>query len=215
MYVNWLAPSGQTIAVVFDPFPGFMTHLKNLAVDILTHCNCCNDAFWIYAAVADELVRLHDQAVWAIRNRVRAMETARNTETGVRPTPNYRRYHDIARHAIHVSETLDLATRTVRSIVEQRRDLVEIYEAIARQPKTGGENDQAGEDNPYPQAGLGVLSQEGQGQGQGTGNTGALHHIHRRLLFYYDVLESLRSRSQSNKERLLNEIQLSFHKTNI
>ena len=80
------------------------------------------DPFWIYNAMAGEVVRLQDETVWAVRNQVRERETAR-VPAG-KPQTDYRRLHDIARHAIHVTETLDLAVETLQSILAQHGDFV-------------------------------------------------------------------------------------------
>lgn len=41
-----------------------------------------------------------------------------------RPRSDYRRLHDIARHVIHVSETLDVATHTMCHILTRHGDLM-------------------------------------------------------------------------------------------
>ncbi|KAB5569897.1 hypothetical protein GE09DRAFT_1217349 [Coniochaeta sp. 2T2.1] len=63
-----------------------------------------------------------DQAVWTIRDKVRETESARTSEH--KPEPNYRHLHDLARHAIHVSETLALAVMAAGSISQQHLEIM-------------------------------------------------------------------------------------------
>lgn len=78
---------------------------------------CLYDPFWVYTQVLTEFIRLEDHAVWAVRDEVRAKE--KEPMPIGRPRPAYRRLHDIARHTIHVSETLDVATRTITGILQE------------------------------------------------------------------------------------------------
>ncbi|RMJ23893.1 hypothetical protein PHISP_05232 [Aspergillus sp. HF37] len=52
----------------------------------------------------------------AIRNQARAVET-QVKPPGKKPQPEYRRLHDIARHAIHITETLDVNIQTLEYIL--------------------------------------------------------------------------------------------------
>ncbi|KAK3333868.1 hypothetical protein B0T19DRAFT_344658, partial [Cercophora scortea] len=67
-------------------------------------------------------------AVWAIRYLDRTTEESRSSAD--RPTPDYIRLHDLSRHAIHVSETLELATNTIDAILAHRS-------RVASLPATG------------------------------------------------------------------------------
>lgn len=68
----------------------------------------------------EEVVRLQDQVVWVIRNQVREIEKTRAPIS--KPAPNYRYPHNISRHAIHVSETLDAAIiRTMNRILIEHK----------------------------------------------------------------------------------------------
>ena len=166
----------QTILFVFDAPPPIAGNIPSPLLDDL-RSEQLDDPFWIYTRLASEVVRLQDTAVWAIRNQVRAMETAR--PPAGQPQPDYRRLHDIARHAIHVSETLEVAAGTMEHILEQHVDTM--AEAAA--------------DNRVDR----VV------------NEGVSRDIHHQLRFFQHMISSLRSRSMSNKERLLNEIQLAFN----
>lgn len=82
------------------------------------------DPFWPYTAICSEVVSLEDASVWAVRNQIRAVETQRIPEG--KPEPDYRRLHDIARHAIHVTETLDVVTETMDGIISQHQTFASV-----------------------------------------------------------------------------------------
>lgn len=87
---------------------------------------------------------------------------------------DYFRLHEYARHAIHISETLDLANETIESMMAHQNQL-----AAERRVDTDG----------------GAASRQARMQMQ----------------FFQSMLKSLRCRSQSNHERMKNEIQLAFN----
>ena len=172
VFTRWLFSSKQTILIIFDPPTPIENGLLNLLLDE-SDSKHLGDPFWIYAPLLEEIVRLQDQAVWAIRNQIRAME--RQGIPTTKPKPNYRLLHDISRHEIHVSETLGVAINAVNGILENHKD--------------------------YTTSILSV----------GATSNNSSRHIHQRLLFHKQILNSLLHRSSSNKERLKNEIQLAFN----
>ncbi|ETS79875.1 hypothetical protein PFICI_07404 [Pestalotiopsis fici W106-1] len=78
------------------------------------------DPLWVYVNITRELVCLEDAAVWAVRDQIREIETDKRPVG--KPEPNYRRLHDLARHAIHVTETLDVVTHTMERMLAQHRE---------------------------------------------------------------------------------------------
>ncbi|KAL1598074.1 hypothetical protein SLS59_007084 [Nothophoma quercina] len=64
----------------------------------------------VFAVVSDELLRLYDNSVWSIRNHISQWEARRSQET------DYVLLHEIARHGVHVSETLIVAVRSLGAI---------------------------------------------------------------------------------------------------
>lgn len=145
------------------------------------------DPFWIYTHILDEIFKLQDSAVWAIRDQVRPIEKAKKPKG--RPQPDYRRLHDIARHAIHVTESLDVAVRNLEFILKAH----ERYAAAASTSI-----------NTSTSSGFGNPS-----------NSNIQHHIyntiHTHLEFTSSCLTALRHRSIANEKRLANEIQLAFN----
>lgn len=118
VFIQWLSNPRQTVIVVFDYPLTLMDGMPKLLLDDLETQSVC-DPFWAYCKILDEVSRQQDRAVWEIRNRVRMIEKGRilRKESGL-PVVDYIRLHDLARHAIHVSETLDLAVKTSQRILE-------------------------------------------------------------------------------------------------
>lgn len=79
---------------------------------------------WFYPHLVSEVARLQELAVWAIRDRVRAVE--KKPAINGRPQPDYRHLHDIARHAIHVTETLDVSVQTIQRILARHKELMQV-----------------------------------------------------------------------------------------
>jgi hypothetical protein len=158
--------------LVFDPRPAIKERLPDPRLNISVASDF-SYPYWVHTLFVEEVVRLQDEAVWAIRTLVRNIEVHRTKSTA--PNPDYPRLHDIARHAIHVSETLDLAVKTVRCIIAQHNQFV------AERGPSGGSLETT------------------------------KRKFHERMNFYLHMLSSLQSRSTSNKERLVNEIQLAFN----
>ncbi|KAJ3939352.1 uncharacterized protein N0V96_010800 [Colletotrichum fioriniae] len=82
------------------------------------------DPYWIYIGILEKVVTLQDAAVWAVRVTVRTTEKQRDIIHGSnsatsKTAPDFRHLHETARHAIHVSETLDLAVKAARKILLQ------------------------------------------------------------------------------------------------
>ncbi|RGP61040.1 hypothetical protein FLONG3_10659 [Fusarium longipes] len=120
IFTRWIASTKQTYLIVFESQK--QTHLRNhFTGSLLTnfHTDTLSDPFWIYLRLLEQLAILQDKSVWTVRDRVRAIEKQDLDRLRQKPKPNYRYMHDTARHAIHVSETLEVAEKTVAAIVQQ------------------------------------------------------------------------------------------------
>ncbi|KAI1651542.1 uncharacterized protein F4817DRAFT_324866 [Daldinia loculata] len=171
IFIRWLAPTKQTIILAFDTRSPIVERIPDSLQN--PDPSCLGDPFWVYARLASDVVDLQDSAVWAIRNQVRAIETERKPKG--KPQPDYRHLHDVARHAIHVTESLNVAAESMGGILKQHDEF---------------------------------LSQNFPAQ---MIQTDASEAVHRQLLFCRHMLNNLRHRSISNRERLQNEIQLAFN----
>ncbi|KAI8962912.1 hypothetical protein F5Y11DRAFT_320819 [Daldinia sp. FL1419] len=120
IFIRWLAPTKQTIILAFDTKSPILERLPNSLQD--PDSRCLGDPFWVYARLASDVVDLQDSAVWAIRNQVRAIETERKPMG--KPQPDYRHLHDVARHAIHVTESLNVAAESMGGILAQHEEFL-------------------------------------------------------------------------------------------
>lgn len=118
VFIQWSAHKKQTIVLAFDCKPYMAERIEKSLQS--PDPKCFGDPFWVYARLAADMVDLQDSAVWSIRNIVRKIETERKPLG--KPQPDYRHLHDIARHAIHVSESLNVATETMKGILAQHED---------------------------------------------------------------------------------------------
>ncbi|CRG90551.1 hypothetical protein PISL3812_07595 [Talaromyces islandicus] len=84
-----------------------LTILENTAVNF-------DDPFAMHIPLLQEIVRLNDKSVWAIRDPIREVEKRRPTAG-----PDFEAMHEISRHSIHVSEVLAVSIQTFGKILEQ------------------------------------------------------------------------------------------------
>ncbi|KAE8873266.1 hypothetical protein PTNB73_02417 [Pyrenophora teres f. teres] len=68
----------------------------------------------MFSLVSDALLRLYDDSVWAVRNHISQWEARRSQET------DYFLLHEVARHGVHVSETLNAAMRSLDAMQHHR-----------------------------------------------------------------------------------------------
>ncbi|KAJ5404841.1 hypothetical protein N7465_006125 [Penicillium sp. CMV-2018d] len=115
VFTRWVASANQTFLLLFDP--ALSTReliLQSLSNSLLSHSEL-RIPFWPYSHVFEIIAHLEEAAVWAIRNQVRAIE--KETNPGIARRPDYRKMHDIARHAIHVNENLDVSVQNIETIL--------------------------------------------------------------------------------------------------
>lgn len=118
VFTRWISAKKQTGILVFDPADPLP--FKDLAPQ--THL--LGDPFWVYPYILNLVSDLEERAVWAIRNQIRPIEKGVEDATPLQPggrPPNYRKLHDIARHSIHVTETLDVNLQTIERILENHK----------------------------------------------------------------------------------------------
>lgn len=180
IFTTWDRATGRTAVLAFDLPPSVAESLPGRLLDGLDGEQML-DPFWVYVRLVEEVVSLQDRAVWAVRDEVRAKE--RDRTSADRPRPDYVLLHDLARHAIHVSETLDLSCNTVDGILKHHGRLEDL---------------------------LGIGGRPGESSQTSTSASASAFTVD-RLLFYQDMLRSLQLRSTSNSARLQNEIQLAFN----
>ncbi|KAG8162419.1 hypothetical protein KVR01_008184 [Diaporthe batatas] len=121
MFSRWIPATETMILVVFDPPAPIREKLPTPMIPPFLQGRS-KDPFWVYEGILREILDLQDKSVWMIRDQVRVVEKNRALVT--QPNPNYSHLHELARHAIHVSETLDTAATTVNSILQRHAEYV-------------------------------------------------------------------------------------------
>ncbi|KAJ5604296.1 hypothetical protein N7537_007252 [Penicillium hordei] len=115
IFTRWVASVNRTFLLLFDPALCIQESiLQSLSNSPLSHSQL-RIPFWPYSHVFEIIAYLEEAAVWAIRNQVRAIE--KETNPGIARRPDYRRMHDIARHAIHVNENLDVSVQNIETVL--------------------------------------------------------------------------------------------------
>ncbi|KAI2776632.1 hypothetical protein F4815DRAFT_495818 [Daldinia loculata] len=184
LFTRWFM-KGKVIIIAFDPVEMMQERLRELFLGHLDKEEL-QDPYWPYKHILEELVSLQGSAIWSLRGLIRTIELSPTRDPRTlreKPKYNYSRMHDIARHAIHVSETLDLAVKLSEDLIQEHQKLI----TSSSDAKPRLETDRT------------------KSLKQVYSNT------HSRLVFFSHALFSLRCRSSSNHQRLSNEIQLRFH----
>lgn len=112
VFTRWLPATNQTGIFLFDTSKDMLKSLFGPDPGRI------NDPFWVYTLILEDVARLDEITVWDIRNHVRKLEKA-ILPSDQKPQPDYRRLHDIARHAIHVTEALEVTVQNIEQIVRQ------------------------------------------------------------------------------------------------
>ena len=160
-------------------------------VDRITETGSDNP-YSILGLFLEEVVYQQDEAVWGIRDLLRNVEKTREQQRKeqckkvVNPKTDFDYIHDVARHAIHVSETLEVAIVTVEFIKTEHEQFLQ-YQAASKN-----------------------TSLPAQSQSVDL-NTVAARNVRKQIAFSESKLRSLRFRAMSNMDRLKNEIQLAFN----
>jgi Mg2+ and Co2+ transporter CorA len=114
VFTRWLPATNQTGIFLFDTSKDMLKSLFGPDPGRL------HDPFWVYTLILEDVARLDEITIWDIRDHVREVEKDPSVlQSGQKPQPDYRRLHDIARHAIHVTETLEVTVQNIEQIVKQ------------------------------------------------------------------------------------------------
>ncbi|TLD31564.1 hypothetical protein PspLS_02208 [Pyricularia sp. CBS 133598] len=179
IFTRWLPSTNQMVVLLFDPLPDVKERIYARLERVIPDSRPQqHDHFWVHSRILHDFIDLQHRSVWGIRNHVRMMEKA---QTKSETTPNFRHLHDLARHSIHICETLELACVSMDELLEFSKSSSQDTQAVR------------GTDQ---QAAAAAASRETS---------------RNRLLFQRNVLRSFQLRAQANKERLQNEIGLAFN----
>ncbi|KAF2022531.1 hypothetical protein EK21DRAFT_119661 [Setomelanomma holmii] len=112
-FASWKS-SGQLTLICFDLPTKSQSVIRSM---IDSHTIDRSNPYSTFLLVTDEVLRLYDDSVWSIRNHISQWEAKRSTET------DYSCLHEIARHGVHVSETLCVAIRSLNAMGQHFRGL--------------------------------------------------------------------------------------------
>ncbi|KAG4034504.1 hypothetical protein MFRU_003g04640 [Monilinia fructicola] len=112
---SWL-PSKKLVVLCFNlPHP-FQNTLTSSLINSLIHLEM-RDPYSIHVILLWEMTKLFDFALWSSRDLVRDLEKNRISKED--PQPDYDRMHELARHAIHASEMLEITLETLVAIIPE------------------------------------------------------------------------------------------------
>ena len=129
MFTHWEAESGKSSILIFDPPVRLMNMIRGPLFDNLTPQEL-TDPFWVYARILEDVVDVQNETVWDIRVPIRAAEKEARKNLKRKPDLDYVDLYELARHAIHGIETLELAARTARSIIQHH----DTYSRVSSSP---------------------------------------------------------------------------------
>ena len=179
VFTRWNASTKEGTVIVFDANPDIRTRLKELMCSVISPI-CVEHPGGLHIPFAQLTVDLQNDAVWNIRTAVREVERSRTSHH-----LQFSRLHDLARHAIHVIETLETAARTLHNMIEHHEQVSATFATSST----------ATDDDVNK---IRIIDS-------------AQQQIHNQLCFYKEAIQGLRVRSISNRDRLQNEMQLSFN----
>ncbi|CAG8956320.1 hypothetical protein HYFRA_00003700 [Hymenoscyphus fraxineus] len=125
VHVAW-TPSNTTVLC-----RGLPSELESSLFDSLENMNqdaLSSDPFAFHVILLEGLTAFYDSVLWAWRNEVRDLEQNRPTLPG-NPNINFTKTHEIARHAIHSSETLAVAIQTIEVLIEEQHSFTNLNDA--------------------------------------------------------------------------------------
>ncbi|KAL8669047.1 MAG: hypothetical protein Q9168_006347 [Polycauliona sp. 1 TL-2023] len=143
------------------------------------------DPYSVFSIIVYDILMLYDVSVWSMRNHICKWEavcrypnpvheqafTTADTKQDRQSKADYPLLHEMARHMVHVSETLAVALHSLQGLQVQQDEFAKRY-------LRGGKSKSKAKNNFHFQA---------------------------------QLLQSLMARSESNKARLQNEINLAFN----
>ncbi|KAK8905624.1 hypothetical protein QC760_005546 [Botrytis cinerea] len=129
---SWL-PSNKLVVLCFDLPPPFQNTLIASLINSSTHLEM-RDPYSIHVLLLWEITKLFDFALWSSRDLVRDLEKNRVSKED--PQPDYNRMHELARHAIHTSEMLEMTLETLTAIIREHELFFDNSPALPKSIRT-------------------------------------------------------------------------------
>ncbi|EJT80531.1 hypothetical protein GGTG_00527 [Gaeumannomyces tritici R3-111a-1] len=206
---RWL-PNGRQAIIAFDPRPEVKEAVSGLLEGL--DAQLLQDPFWIFIVVGQEVLDSQHKAIWGMRGLVRDTEKKRERDN---QTPmDFPKLHDLARHAIHISETMDLCALSMDEIISHQKQFWAARHRgggsarVGDAARSGDAAAAAATTKTQPRDGNG---DDDEGNPQDLPPPPAARQVRHRLQFHHNALRSMLLRAAANRERLQNEIGLAFN----
>ncbi|KAH0565181.1 hypothetical protein GP486_001427 [Trichoglossum hirsutum] len=85
------------------------------------------DPFAMHAPLIDQIVKLYDDSVWAIRHPIREIEKTRQAAV-----PHFLEMHEISRHGTHISEIISVTIETMENLLRQQKAIYEKLDVLEK-----------------------------------------------------------------------------------
>ncbi|KAK0748327.1 hypothetical protein B0T21DRAFT_356331 [Apiosordaria backusii] len=180
---RWDYPNKHQVLIIDTPsdFPDQLVRLlRNASPPKLIF----HDPLAMHTSLVDQIIVYSDISVWRIRDPVRQLERSR-----MRTGAIFSEVHEMSRHAIHSSETLEAAIDTLK---ELQRCRAMAHDSFPSRPPSATV---AADDTTATTS----LTQTYK------------HQAHQHAQFQISLLKNLKLRADSNRERLKNEINTAFN----
>lgn len=99
------------------------------------------DPFAMHVPLMDRVIKMYDISVWSVRDLVRIVEKSRACNPAIEP--DFSKMHEDARHAIHCSETLEVAAEVLAQIKREHAAFHKKRAADAALPELAVEKSQS------------------------------------------------------------------------
>jgi len=116
---TWRAPDQNTV-ICFNASK-WMKDILRQRLDSVTTSEDFSDPYWVHLILIECVVICYNKSIWNLRDKVRVYEEERRkAKPGSLPAPNFTNLHEILRHALHASETINVAIETISNITSQQ-----------------------------------------------------------------------------------------------
>lgn len=89
------------------------------------------DPMWPYVFILDEYIHMQHKATFAVRDMTESEEKRAEFSGDLHPETDYVRLHEVARHALTVSEILQVNVKTLEHIVKYHQRLMDLGSEVS------------------------------------------------------------------------------------
>ncbi|OAL50311.1 hypothetical protein IQ07DRAFT_599452 [Pyrenochaeta sp. DS3sAY3a] len=115
LVVRWDKNSKTMLAIVFQACTTLKDRIETITLEESSP-TFQNSPFGLHIFLLEELLDLYDKSFWRLRHNLQQVESS--YRPGSVPKPDYPLTHDLARHMIHHSESIEIAIDTIEMLKE-------------------------------------------------------------------------------------------------